>query len=279
MADAEELGIAAGEAQAGRRPVAGPSRGPVLGAPLVEYLLRLGDDRLILGHRLSEWCGHGPILEEDIALSNMALDLIGQAAALLRLAGEAEGMGRDEDALAYWRDGVQFRNALLVELPKGDFGFTIVRQFLVSAHSLLLWEALLAAPHAGLAGVAAKSIKEVRYHLRHASEWVVRLGDGTPESHDRTQRAVDELWRYTGELFDRDAVDEAVAALGVAVDHAAIRARWDAIVDDVLTRATLARPADGPMRRGGRLGRHTEHLGHLLSVMQIVARSHPGATW
>ena len=279
MAESEELGIATGEAQAGVRAVAGASRGPVLGAPLVEYLLRLGDDRLILGHRLSEWCGHGPILEEDIALSNMALDLIGQAAALLRLAGQEEGRGRDEDALAYWRDGVQFRNALVVELPNGDFAVTMVRQFLVSAHSLLLWEALLGASHAGLAGVAAKAIKEVKYHLRHTSEWVVRLGDGTPESHERTQRALDELWRYTGELFDRDAVDEAVATLGVVVDHAALRARWEAIVDDVLTRATLTRPADGPMRRGGRVGRHTEHLGHLLSVMQIVARSHPGATW
>ena len=279
MAESEELGIAAGEAQAGVRAVAGPSRGPVLGPPLVEYLMRLGDDRLILGHRLSEWCGHGPILEEDIALSNMALDLIGQATSLLRLAGEAEGKGRDEDALAYWRDGVQFRNALLVELPKGDFGFTIVRQFLVSAHSVLLWEALLAAPHAGLAGVAAKSIKEVKYHLRHASEWVVRLGDGTSESHERAQRALDECWRYTGELFDHDAVDDAVAALGIVVDQGAIRARWDQIVDEVLQRATLTRPADGPMRRGGRVGRHTEHLGHLLAVMQSVARAHPGATW
>lgn len=279
MAESEELGIAAGEAQAGVRAVAGASRGPVLGAPLVEYLLRLGDDRLILGHRLSEWCGHGPILEEDIALSNMALDLIGQAAALLRLAGQEEGQGRDEDGLAYWRDTVQFRNALIVELPNGDFGVTIVRQFLVSAHSLLLWEALLAVPHAGLAGIAAKAIKEGRYHLRHSGEWVVRLGDGTAESHARVQRALDELWRYTGELFDRDAIDDAVGALGITVDHDALKARWDAIVDDVLTRATLVRPADGPIRRGGRVGRHTEHLGHLLTVMQSVARAHPGATW
>jgi len=275
----EELGIAAGEAAAGRRPVAGPSRTPVLGAPLVEYLLRLGDDRLILGHRLSEWCGHGPVLEEDIALSNMALDLIGQAAALLRLAGEAEGQGRDEDALAYWREAVQFRNALITELPNGDFGVTIVRQFLVSAHSLLLWEALLGAPHEGLAGVAAKAVKEVRYHVRHSGEWVVRLGDGTPESQARVQRALDDLWRYTGELFDADAVDAAVAALGIVVDHAALKARWDGLVDEVLARATLVRPADGPMRRGGRVGRHTEHLGHLLSVMQSVTRAHPGATW
>ena len=279
MSASEELGIAAGEATAGVRPVAGPSRGPVLGAPLVEYLLRLGDDRLILGHRLSEWCGHGPILEEDIALSNMALDLIGQAASLLRLAGEAEGQGRDEDTLAYWREAVEFRNALLMELPKGDFGFTIVRQFLVSAHSVLLWEALLSASHEGLAGVAAKALKEAKYHLRHTAEWVVRLGDGTPESHARAQRALDDCWRYTGELFDQDAIDAAVAEQGVRLDMGAIRSRWDQVVDDVLQRATLTRPVDGPMRRGGRAGRHTEHLGHLLSVMQIVARSHPGATW
>ena len=274
----EELGIAAGEASAGTRPVAG-ARGPDLGDPLVECLLRLGDDRLILGHRLSEWCGHGPILEEDIAPSNLALDLIGQAASLLRLAGEVEGRGRDEDALAYFRDGVQFRNCLLVEQPNGDFGVTMVRQFLFDAHSVLVWEALAAGGHPGLAAVAGKALKEDKYHLRHSSEWVVRLGDGTAESHARVQRALDDLWRFTGELFRRDAVDEAVAAHGIALDAAAIRPRWDAIVDDVLARATLVRPADAGMRHGGRTGRHTEHLGHLLATMQIVARSHPGAAW
>ena len=277
--DVDDVGVAAGAAQAGDRPVAGPSRGPRLGAPLVEYLLRLGDDRLILGHRLSEWTGHGPILEEDIALANIALDLIGQAASLLRLAGEVEGKGRDEDALSYFRDGVKFRNALLVEQPNGDFGQTIVRQFLFDAYSVLLLEALTKCGHEQLAAIAAKSLKEDKYHLRHSSEWMVRLGDGTAESKARVQRALDALWRFTGELFVPDAVDEAVAADGVAVDLAGIKARWDAIVDDVLARATLVRPADGGMRRGGRTGRHTEHLGHLLATMQIVARSHPGATW
>ena len=276
--DADDVGVATGEAVEGTRSVVG-TRGPVLGAPLFEYLLRLGDDRLILGHRLSEWCGHGPILEEDIALSNMALDLIGQAASILRLAGEAEGAGRDEDALAYFRDGVKFRNCLLVEQPNGDFGHTMMRQFLFDAFSVLQWEALSRSSHEGVAAVAAKSLKEAKYHLRHSSEWVVRLGDGTEESHARAQRALDAAWRFTGELFARDLIDDAVAAMGVELDQAAIKSRWDAIVDDVLARATLVRPADGPMQRGGRTGRHTEHLGHLLATMQIVARSHPGARW
>lgn len=278
MHDEEEPGIAAGAAVGGGQVVAG-SRGPALGAPLFEYLQRLGDDRLILGHRLSEWCGHGPILEEDIATANIALDLIGQAASILRLAGEVEGKGRDEDALSYFRDGVHFRNCLMVEQPNGDFGFTMVRQFLFDAYSVLVWEALAKCGHEQVAAIAAKSLKEDKYHLRHSSEWVVRLGDGTEESHARAQRALDALWRYTAELFERDSVDDAVAALGVAVDMAGIRSRWDAIVDDVLARATLVRPADAGMRRGGRAGRHTEHLGHLLATMQIVARSHPGATW
>lgn len=276
--DEDEPGIAAGEATAGTQRVAG-TRGPALGDPLFEYVQRLGDDRLILGHRLSEWCGHGPILEEDIATANIALDLIGQAASLLRLAGAIEGKGRDEDALAYFRDGVQFRNCLMVEQPNGDFGQTMVRQFLFDAHSVLVWEALAKGGHAELAAIAAKALKEDKYHLRHSSEWVVRLGDGTEESHARVQRALDGIWRYTGELFERDGIDEAVAALGVDVDLAGIRSRWDAIVDDVLARATLVRPTDAGMRRGGRIGRHTEHLGHLLATMQIVARSHPGATW
>lgn len=254
-------------------------RTPVVANPLCEYVLRLGDDRLILGHRLSEWCGRGPILEEDIAMSNMALDLIGHATSLLALAGEIEGQGRDEDALAYFRDGVAFRNALIVELPNGDFGFTMMRQFLFDAYSVLLWDALSHAGDARIAALAAKSLKETKYHLRHSSEWVVRLGDGTAESHERTQRALDELWRYTGELFDHDGIDAAVAAHGIAVDHAALQSRWRTMVADVLQRATLTQPADGPMRRGGRVGRHTEHLGHLLSEMQIVARSHPGARW
>lgn len=276
--DEDEPGIAAGEANEGTVRVAGPRQAP-MAAPLVEFLLRQGDDRLILGHRTSEWTGHGPILEEDIATANIALDLIGQAAQWLKLAGEVEAKGRDEDALAYFRDGVQFRNCLLVELPRGDFGDTMVRQFLFDAYSVLLLEALAGCAHAGVAAIAAKALKEDKYHLRHSSEWVVRLGDGTAESHARVQGSLDRLWRYTGELFTADAVDEAVAAEGIAVDHAALKMRWDAIVNEVLARATLTRPADGPMQLGGRRGRHTEHLGHLLATMQSVARAHPGATW
>ena len=248
-------------------------------SPLVPYLLRLADDRLVLGHRLSEWCGHGPILEEDIALANIALDLIGEATLFLGLAGAAEGAGRDADALAFLRDAGDFRNALLVELPKGDFAVTIVRQLFFSVFSLLQMEALQTSSNAELAGVAAKAAKESRYHVRHSAEWVVTLGDGTDESHERAQRAVDDLWRYTGELFLADDVDRAVAAQGVGVDPSTLAVAWRARMDDVLARATLGVPPDGYMQRGGREGRHTEHLGHMLAEMQILPRSHPGATW
>lgn len=247
--------------------------------PLFPYLLRLADDRLVLGHRLSEWCGHGPILEEDIALANVALDLIGEATLLLKLAGEAEGKERNEDTLAYLRDAIDYRNALLVELPKGDFGVTIVRQLFFSVFSLLQMEALQRSTNAELSGIAAKATKEARYHVRHSAQWVVTLGDGTDESHDRTQRAVDDLWRYTGELFLADDVDRQMAAAGVGVDPSTLAEPWRAQIDDVLGRATLTVPKVSFMQRGGREGRHTEHLGHMLSEMQILARSHPGATW
>ena len=247
--------------------------------PVVEYLLRSGDDRLVLGHRLSEWCGHAPILEEDIALGNIALDLLGQGTALLGLAGEIEGKGRDADALAFFREAVEFRNVQLVELPRGDFAFTIVRQFLFDAYDVLLTEALARSTHSGLAGVMAKAHKEAQYHVRHSSGWVVRLGDWTAESHGRAQAALDALWRFTGELFASDDVERTVAAAGVGVEPESLRARWDATVREVLTEATLQLPTGAFMVRGGRTGRHTEHLGHMLAEMQIVARSHPGATW
>jgi ring-1,2-phenylacetyl-CoA epoxidase subunit PaaC len=245
---------------------------------LFEYLLRLGDDRLVLGHRLSEWCGHGPVLEEDIALANVALDLIGQASRFLGLAGRVEGKGRDEDALAYFRDVIDYRNVKLVELPNGDFGRTIVRQFLFDAWSVLLLERLQQATHAELAGIAAKACKEARYHVRHSGEWVLRLGDGTEESHRRAQTALDELWPYTGEMLAADEVDRAAAG-AIAPGVAALEPAWREVVSDVVRRATLTLPADGFMHSGGRQGRHTEHLGHLLDEMQILARSHPGATW
>jgi len=254
---------------------------PVTGTPdvLFEYLLRLGDDRLVLGHRLSEWCGHAPILEEDIALANIALDLVGQGTMLLKAAGAAEGSNRSEDALAYFRDAVDYRNALICELPKGDFGVTIVRQFLFSVFSVLLWERLTSSANEQLAGIAAKALKECRYHVRHAGEWVIMLGDGTEESHRRVQAALDDLWRFTGELFLTDDIDRAAAKQGVGVDPSELQEAWRAQVEDVVRRATLSVPADVYMQRGGREGRHTEHLGHMLAEMQIVARSHPGAAW
>jgi ring-1,2-phenylacetyl-CoA epoxidase subunit PaaC len=261
--------------QAGRR-AGGQENG---GAPLFEYLLRLGDDRLVLGHRLSEWCGHGPILEEDIATTNLSLDLVGQATLLLRLAGQVEGKGRDEDALAYWRDEREFRNLQLVELPRGDFGFTMVRQFLFSATAFHVLGRLGQSSHAELAGIAAKALKETQYHLRHTGEWVLRLGDGTEESHQRAQVALDELWPWTGEFFYQDEVDRVLQAEGIAPDLKELKAPWERMVRDHLARATLVIP-DGPMRpAGGRTGRHTEHLGHMLAEMQILARSHPGASW
>src|SRR5947208_14444426 len=201
---------------------------------LFEYLIRLGDDRLVLGHRLSEWCGHGPILEEDIALANISLDLIGEATLLLKLAGQSEGAGRNEDALAYFRDAIDYRNALMLELPKGDFGFTIVRQFFFSVYALLQMDALTRSTNADLAGIAAKAVKESRYHVRHSAQWVVALGDGTSDSHARVQRAVDDLWRYTGELFMSDDVDREVAAAGLGVDPATLADRWQSEVEKTL---------------------------------------------
>lgn len=249
-------------------------------AALFEYLLRLGDDRLVLGHRLSEWCGHGPILEEDIAVANIALDLIGQATLFLKLAGETEGKGRDEDALAYFREAVDYRNLHIVELPRGDFAFTIIRQLLFDVFSYHVLEHLQQSAGGGdLSGIAAKGFKEVRYHVRHSSEWTARLGDGTRESHDRAQTALNELWRFTGEMFETDDVEESVASTGIGPDLAALEPKWRSVVTEVLERATLSIPSDPPAMTGGRRGRHTEHLGHLLSEMQIVARSHPGAQW
>jgi ring-1,2-phenylacetyl-CoA epoxidase subunit PaaC len=248
----------------------------------LELLLRLGDDRLVLGHRLSEWCGHAPILEEDIALANVALDLLGQATLLLRRAGEVEGKGRDEDALAYFREAVEFRNCRLVELPKGDFGFTIARQFLFDVYAVVTLDALTHSTSAELAAIAAKSLKEAKYHVRHSGEWMLKLGDGTEESHRRVQRALDDLWRFTPELFAADDVDARLAALGVGPDLPALQQQWDALVRDVIARATLSVPHDvvhSPHLAGGRTGMHTEHLGHMLAEMQIVARSHPGASW
>ena len=247
--------------------------------PLFEYVLRLGDNSLILGHRLSEWCAKGPQIEEDIALINIALDLIGQSRSLLTYAGEVEGAGRSEDDLAYLRDTRDWRNVLLVEQPNGDFAQTMARQFLWDAFSLEFYRALSQSIDAQLAAIAAKAVKEVSYHLRHSSGWVIRLGDGTEESHRRMQTALDHLWMYTGELFQMTETDKTLLEQGVAVDLPTLKPGWNTCIDRVLHEATLERPADGWMAEGGKQGLHTEHLGYLLAEMQFMQRAYPGAEW
>lgn len=247
--------------------------------PLSAYALRLADDALILGHRLSEWTGKAPLLEEELALANIALDLLGQAQALYALAAAVEGLGRDEDQLAFLRDVRDYRNLLLVELPNGDFAFTIARQFLYAAAMVPVWEGLAASRATDLAAIAARAVREVRYHRRHAAEWLIRLGDGTAESHARATAALDELWPWTGEMFEMDGLERDLAAAGIAVDRAALVPAWEAATAPVLAEAGLARPPDGWMQSGGRRGLHTEHLGHLLSELQHLQRSHPGARW
>jgi ring-1,2-phenylacetyl-CoA epoxidase subunit PaaC len=247
--------------------------------PLVLYTLRRADDALILGHRLSEWCGHAPMLEEDMALSNIALDLIGQARELYSYAAKAEGRDNDEDKLAYLRDVRQYRNLLLVEQPNGDFAQTMVRQFFYSAFADLSWRAMMASRDPTLAAIAAKSEKESAYHLRHASEWIIRLGDGTEESHRRAQAAIDHLWAFTGEMFTVDAEERALIEAGVAIDHSLLRTRWQAIVAEIFAEATLVLPQNDWAQQGGRSGRHSEHLGHLLSELQAMQRTFPGLTW
>jgi len=256
----------------------------------LDYLLHLADNALILGQRNAEWCGHGPILEEDIALSNVSLDLIGQARLLYQLAARLKGGECTEDKLAYFRDSGEFRNYTLLELPhsgplsgyaKGslDYATTIVRNFLYSALMALLWEALEKSADAELAAVAAKSQKEVRYHLRHSRDWLVRLGDGTDESHTRTQAAIDHLLPYTAEFWAGSPAETAAVAAGIGVDLATLKADWDAIVDAALAEATLKSPAAGGYVPEGKLGIHSEHLGFLLAEMQSLARAHPHGVW
>jgi ring-1,2-phenylacetyl-CoA epoxidase subunit PaaC len=256
-----------------------PNQARMTDNPLFLYSLRLADTALINGHRLSEWCGHAPVLEEELALANIALYLIGQSRPLYAYAGEVEGKGRDEDQLAYLRDVASYRNLLMVERPNGDFAVTILRQLLMSAFMHPFWEATTRSSDSTLAAIAAKAVKEVAYHLRHCGEWVVRLGDGTEESHRRMEEALDELWSYTGELFETDAVDQALIASGVAVDPATLKPSFDATLDRWLVDATLKRPGDGWMQTGGRQGRHSEHLGHVLAELQYLQRTYPGATW
>ncbi len=246
---------------------------------LFDYLLRLGDNSLILGQRLAEWCGHAPMLEEDLALTNIGLDLLGQARMFLSYAGEVEGKGRDEDRLAYFRDTKDWRNLLLLEQPNGDFAMTMARQFFFDAFQYLQFEALSNSTDERLAGVAAKSLKETTYHRRHSTDWIIRLGDGTDESHERIQRAIEALWGYVPEMFDMDAVDEAMVADGIGADVAALRPEWDEYVNGVLTEATLTRPEDSWSVRGSREGKHSEHLGYILAEMQFLPRAYPDAKW
>jgi ring-1,2-phenylacetyl-CoA epoxidase subunit PaaC len=250
----------------------------------LQYLLRLADNPLVLGQRLAEWCGHGPILEEDIALTNISLDLIGQARLLLTHAGEVEAKGRDEDALAYFRDEPDFRNWTLVELPNGagkhdDYAVTVARNLLFSAIQVPIWERLAMSSDAQLAAIAAKSVKESRAHLRHSREWIVRFGDGTEESHRRAQRALDWLWPYTNELWVADDIEREAAAAGIGVVVAELKPQWDATLEAVLAESTLRRPTDSAFVSTGKRGVHSEHFGFLLAEMQSLARAHPGASW
>lgn len=247
--------------------------------PLVLYLLRRADDALVLGHRLSEWCGHAPTMEEDMAMSNIALDLIGQARSLYQYAAERDGGTRTEDDLAYLRDAPQYRNVLLVEQPNGDFAKTMMRQFLYSAFADPYWRAMMQSSDATLAAIAAKSEKESAYHLRHASEWIIRLGDGTQESARRLANARDDLLPYVGELFEVDETERDLIAQGVAIDPATLRATFDETVANVFTRAKLGSGEIAWSQTGGRKGRHSEHLGHMLAEMQHLQRAYPGATW
>jgi ring-1,2-phenylacetyl-CoA epoxidase subunit PaaC len=243
------------------------------------YALRLGDDCLILAQRLGEWSANAPELEEDVALTNIALDLLGQARSLLTYAGSLEGRGRDEDALAFLREEREFVNCQLVEQPNGDFAQTIARQLLFSTYQVALWERMAGAVDATLAAIANRAVKEASYHRDHAAQWTLRLGDGTEDSHMRMQRGLDAMWPYTGELFEEDELVRDMSARGIAPSPASLRPSWDEFVASVLREATLERPQDGWSPSGGRSGLHTEAFGYLLAEMQHLHRSHPGARW
>lgn len=246
---------------------------------LQAYVLRLGDNAMVLGQRLIELVAASPELEEELANANFALDYIGQARLFYSYASELDGKGRDEDDLAFLRPENEFRNLLLVEQPNGHFGDTIVRQVLFDAYYLALLEALTRCGDERLAEIAARAEKEVRYHLRHAAQWLVRLGDGTEESHQKAQQSLDDLWRYTGEMFDADAIDDAIMISFDGPDLDAIATRWQTQLEAVVAEATLRLPGDVVMAGGGKQGRHTEHFGFLIAEMQILPRTYPGATW
>ncbi len=244
-----------------------------------QYLLRIGDTCLILAQRLGEWCGHAPVLEEDIAMANIALDLVGQARAVLTRAGQIEGQAHDEDQLAFLRHERDYFNLTLVELPRGDFAFSVLRNTMVATWLKLLWERLATSNDAELAAIAGKAVKEARYHQQHSGDWVVRLGDGTPESRRRMTAALSDLWRYAPELFDTDAVDEEAAASGLGPLWSDLQAPWHADMEMILGEAGLAVPTASAFRSDGKRGRHSEHMGFILTDMQYLQRTFPGGVW
>ena len=246
---------------------------------LFKYCLRLGDTSLVLAQRNGEWCGHGPFLEEDLALTNIALDLLGQANSILQYAGTVEGKGRTEDDLAFHRTEREFYNTLITEQPNGDYAKTILRQFLCDAFDFYFYSQLSQSKDETLSAISAKSLKEITYHLRHSSSWIERLGDGTEESHNRMQNALNELWRFTGEMFEMNEVDAILLKEGIAVDLNSVKTDWEKKTKEVLERATLKIPADAFMQRGSRDAKHTEHLGYLLAEMQSLPRALPDAKW
>jgi len=246
---------------------------------LFNYLLRLADNAAILGHKLSEWCGHGPELEEDIAIINTALDLLGHARSIYTYAGEVEGKGRDEDDIAFLRIEREYKNALICELPNGHYGDTIARQFLFDQFNYLVFSELVNSTDETVSAIAAKAIKEIRYHLRRSTEWTLRLGDGTEESHNRIQESFNDVWSYTGDLFVEDESDGLIVSAGIGPDLKIIRPIWREKVKAVLTEATLTTPEDGWMHSGSKEGRHTEHMGHLLSELQYMQRAYPECEW
>jgi ring-1,2-phenylacetyl-CoA epoxidase subunit PaaC len=256
-----------------------PQAASVVSAPVLAYVLQLADSSLILAHRLSEWCGHGPVLEQDLAMANIALDLLGEARSLYQYAAELEGQGRSEDDLAYLRSAVEYRNPLLVEQPNGDFAHTIVRQFLFDTFHYHLLAELKSGPDARLAAIAEKSFKETSYHIKWSSEWVIRLGDGTDESHARIGQALQALWRYAGELTTPTTLEKELQAQGLVPDYAALQPLMDAHVARVLAEARLTAPANVWMQQGGKEGRHSEHLGFLLAELQYLQRTYPGLQW
>jgi ring-1,2-phenylacetyl-CoA epoxidase subunit PaaC len=248
-------------------------------AHLFTYTLRLADNALVLGQRLSEWTGHGPFLEEDLALTNIALDTFGTATSLMEYAAQVENKGRDADALAYRRNEREFTNILLVEQANGDYAKTVLRQVLTDAYNVLFYSELAKSKDETLAGIAQKAIKEVTYHYRHSSSWVIRFGDGTEESHNKIQDALNELWRFTGELFEQDEVEESLIKQGIAVDSKAFQTKWEKQLDELFAKATIKKPETAFMQTGGRKGIHTEHLGFMLSEMQTLPRMLPDAKW